>query len=148
MNWQLNEFSISTDKHLLNLEYIHDYLSNQSYWAGGIPLEVVKNSIDGSLCFGIYEGEKQIGFARVITDMATFGWLADVFVDEAYRGRGLSKWLVEVILSHPGLAGLRRMMLGTLDAHSLYAKYGFTPLTSPERFMQIHWPDVYKKAQS
>ena len=73
MNWQLNEFSISTDKHLLNLEYIHDYLSNQSYWAGGIPLEVVKNSIDGSLCFGIYEGEKQIGFARVITDMATFG---------------------------------------------------------------------------
>ena len=146
MNWYRNEFTISTDKHLLDIHYIHDYLSNQSYWAGGIPIEVVRSSIEGSLCFGIYDGEKQIGFARVISDMATFGWLADVFVDEGYRGRGLSKWLMEVILSHPGLAGLRRMMLGTLDAHSLYAKYGFTPLTAPERFMQIHWPDVYKKA--
>ena len=82
MNWQLNEFTISTDKHLLDIPYIHDYLCNQSYWAGGIPFDVVRNSIEGSLCFGIYEGEKQIGFARVISDMATFGWLADVFVDE------------------------------------------------------------------
>jgi N-acetylglutamate synthase-like GNAT family acetyltransferase len=97
------------------------------------------------MCFGIYADQKQIGFARVITDAASFAYLADVFIDEHYRGQGLSNWLMKVILSHPDLQGLRRFMLGTRDAHGLYKQFGFSPLSSPERWMQIHNPDVYKK---
>ena len=143
MEWQKDEFTISTEKTKLSVDYIHQYLSQQSYWAANVPLEVVKRSIEGSLCFGIYHGQQQIGFARLITDQATFAYLADVFVDTAYRGRGLSKWLMEVIMQYPGLQGLRRMMLATRDAHELYRKFGFTGIDHPERLMQIAFENMY-----
>jgi GNAT superfamily N-acetyltransferase len=146
VEWISDKFIISTDKSRLNTSYIHDYLANRSYWAQNIPIEVVRKSIEGSLCFGIYTGEKQVGFARVITDMACFAYLADVFVDENFRGRGLSKWLMEVILAHPDLQGLRRFLLATRDAHGLYEQFGFSLLSAPEKWMHIHSPDVYKKS--
>jgi N-acetylglutamate synthase-like GNAT family acetyltransferase len=145
MNWQKENFIISDEKEKLDAEYIHDYLANKSYWAENIPLETVRKSIDGSICFGIYENEKQIGFARVVTDKATFGYLADVFIDENYRAKGLSKWLMEIIMAHRELQGLRRWMLGTKDAHGLYEKFGFEPLENPERIMHKYNADVYKK---
>jgi len=147
MKWEKDVFDIDTDNSRLDLPYVHHYLSKLSYWAVNIPAEVVERSIRGSLCFGVYHDALQIGFARVITDFATFGYLADVFIDEVYRGRGLSKWLMEVILAHPELQGFRRMMLATRDAHGLYEKFGFTPLSSPERWMQIHDPNCYKSNQ-
>lgn len=134
----------STDKSLLDVKYVHQFLSGPSYWAAGIPLDIVQRSIENSLSIGIYAGDKQIGFARVITDLATFGYLADVFVDEAYRGKGLSKKLMEFILSFEELKLLRRMILATRDAHGLYAQYGFKPLALPDRFMEFPRPDVYK----
>jgi GNAT superfamily N-acetyltransferase len=130
------DFFVSTDPGLLDVKLIHDFVSNRSYWARGRPREVVRRSLANSLCFGLYEGERQIGLARVVTDRATFAWLCDVFVLEAYRGRGLSKWLLECVLGHPELQGLRRFLLGTRDAHGLYARYGFTPLADPTRFME------------
>ncbi|MEP7144985.1 MAG: GNAT family N-acetyltransferase [Ferruginibacter sp.] len=136
-------FTISTNKSKLNIPYIHRFLS-QTYWAENIPLEIVQRSIDGSVCFGVYEGDHQIGFARVITDKATFGYLADVFIDEIYRGRGLSKWLMEIIIAHPELQGFRTWQLATKDAHGLYAKFGFKQLDNPERIMRKHDPGVYK----
>ncbi len=145
MNWIKDNFTISTDKSRLNVEYIHQYLSNRSYWAENIPVDVVQKSIRGSICFGIYTDETQIGFARVITDSACFAYLADVFIDEQYRGRGLSKWLMGVIMSYPDLQGLRRFMLATNDAHGLYQKFGFSQLTFPERWMHVHNPGIYKK---
>jgi GNAT superfamily N-acetyltransferase len=145
------EYHISTDKDKLDIDFIHGFLTG-SYWAEGISKEIIEKSIKGSLCFGIFDQGKQampagrqVGFARMVTDMTTFAYLADVFIIEAYRGKGLSKWLLEIILSHPDLQGLRRMMLATRDAHGLYSQYGFTPLTNPERWMQIHNSDVYKK---
>jgi GNAT superfamily N-acetyltransferase len=144
MHWHKDEFTISTDKTKLSIEYIHDYLSHQSYWAKSIPFDTVQRSIEGSLCFGVFTGNKQIGFARVITDTATFGYLADVFIDEAWRGRGLSKWLMEVIMAHPHLQDLRRIMLATRDAHELYRQYGFTGLDDPAKLMQKLNPNVYK----
>ena len=144
MEWTKDDFTISTNKNKLNVRYIHSFLS-RSYWAENIPVDVVQRSIKGSLCFGVYHSEQQVGFARVITDEATFAYLADVFVDEAYRGKGLSKWLVKTILSYPGLQGLRRFLLATRDAHELYRQFGFIELTFVDRWMQIHWPDVYKK---
>jgi GNAT superfamily N-acetyltransferase len=143
MEWRQENFIISTDKNKLDVPYIHQFLSNESYWAEGIPFDIVKKSIENSLCFGIYDGGKQIGFARIITDEATFGYLADVFVDAAYRGKGLSKWLMNVICDLPFMPLLRRFMLATKDAHKLYEQFGFTPLTLPERFMQLHHPNVY-----
>ncbi|HSZ84999.1 MAG TPA: GNAT family N-acetyltransferase [Puia sp.] len=145
MNWYKENFIISDEKEKLNAEYIHDYLSKKSYWAENIPLETVKKSIDGSICFGMCQNEKQIGFARVVTDKATFGYLADVFIDEDYRGKGLSKWMMEIIMAYPELQGLRRWMLGTRDAHELYSKFGFEPLENPNRVMHIYNADVYKK---
>jgi N-acetylglutamate synthase-like GNAT family acetyltransferase len=144
MNFIKDRFVISTEKEKLDIDFIHSFLT-RSYWAEGISKEIIKRSIDGSLCFGVFENGKQIGFARMITDKATFAYLADVFIIEEYRGLGLSKWLMEVIMSHPDLQGLRRMMLATRDAHSLYEKFGFTQLTNADRWMQIHDPDVYKK---
>ena len=138
-------YTTSTEKEKFDIDVIHSFLT-RSYWAEGISKEVVARSIEGSLSFGVYDNDKQIGFARMITDMATFAYLADVFVIEEYRGRGLSKWLMEVIMSHPGLQGLRRMMLATKDAHGLYKLFGFRTLTHAERWMQIHNPDIYKKA--
>ena len=136
---------ISTDRSLLNVELVHDYLV-RSYWAKGIPRTVFERSIGNSLCFGIYDAGRQVGFARVISDFATYAYLADVFVIEEYRGRGLSRWLMECIVAHPDLQGLRRWTLATRDAHGLYAKFGFTPLGTPDRFMERHDPMVYARA--
>lgn len=138
-------YTISTNKDILNIPYIHAFLTT-SYWAEGIPVATVQRSIAGSLCFGVYQGEQQVGFGRVITDEATYAYLADVFIDETQRGKGLAKWLVEVIMQYPALQGIRRFELRTRDAHGLYAQFGFTPLTNPEIYMQVRFPDVYKKA--
>jgi GNAT superfamily N-acetyltransferase len=136
---------ISTDPDRLNLPLIHDFLANRSYWAAGRPLEVVRRSLENSLCFGLYERGRQIGLVRVVTDRATFAWLCDVFVLEEHRGQGLGKWLVQSVLSHPALQGLRRVLLGTLDAHGLYQKFGFMPLADPTRFLEIFRPAVYQE---
>jgi GNAT superfamily N-acetyltransferase len=142
--WSKGDYEISTDPSCVDIEVVHGFLTN-SYWANGIPIETVRLSIENSLCFGIYHGKQQVGFARVISDRATFAYLADVFVLPAYRGRGLSRWLMECILGHPDLQGLRRWMLATQDAHGLYTKFGFNGIQSPERWMEIHHADVYAK---
>jgi GNAT superfamily N-acetyltransferase len=138
------KFVISTDKQRIDLGIVHGFLT-ESYWAKGIPREVVARSIENSLCFGVYGHGKQVGFARVITDYATYAYIGDVFVLESYQGDGLGKWLMECILRHPWLQGLRRWSLATMDAHGLYAKFGFTPLKTPERFMELHDPKVYQR---
>ena len=136
-------YAISTDPQRLDVEVVHAYLT-QSYWSPGIPRSVVERAIANSLCFGVYRGAAQVGFARVITDKATFAYLADVFILEAHRGQGLSKWLMEVVTGHEDLQGLRRFMLGTKDAHQLYTKFGFVALANPSRMMEILKPDVYR----
>ncbi len=140
------EFLISTDPARLDLEVIHEFLTNLSYWAKGIPREILARSIEHSLCFGVYDGSgAQVGFARVISDFATYAYIADVFVLESHRGHGLGKWLMECILQHPALQGLRRWNLTTRDAHELYAQVGFTPLKAPERYMEIQRMNTYEK---
>ena len=139
----VNGFLFSTDKGKLQTNYIHHYLSEESYWAKHIPMQTVEKAIEGSLCFGIYHNQQQIGFARVITDNATFGYLADVFIDKDYRGRGLSKQLMAFILEYPIIKTLRRFMLATKDAHSLYAQFGFNPLKEPARFMETKFFESY-----
>jgi GNAT superfamily N-acetyltransferase len=143
-----NNFLISTDKSKLQIDAIHDYLSNHSYWAANIPLEIVERSIANSMAFGVYYQEentlKQVGFCRVVSDLSTFAYLGDVFILEEYRGKGLSKFLVETVLKHPDLQGLRRWILATLDAHGLYAQYGFEPLDKPQNFMQIKVVNPYE----
>jgi len=139
-------YRISSVQSEMNAESIHEFIS-QSYWAKGIPLETLKKAIRNSLCFGIFNCEgTQVGFARMITDSATYAYLADVYVLEEYRGKGLSKWLMQEIMSHPELQGLRRMTLATLDAHGLYEKYGFSELAKPEIFMENWNPEIYKNA--
>jgi len=141
---RLGDFLISTERARLDLDVIHGFLTN-CYWAKGIPREIVTRSIQHSLCFGIYDGRgAQVGFARVISDFATFAYLGDVFVLEPYRGRGLSKWLMQCIMQHPALQGLRRWILLTRDSHGLYSQFGFTPLRAPERYMELHRHDVYE----
>jgi len=137
------DFCISTDKKRLDIEVIHHFLANKSYWSKGIPLPVVRKAVSNSLCFGVFKGDEQVGFARVVSDYVTFAWLADVFILKECRGIGLSKWMLEVIMSHPDLQVLRRWMLATRDAHGLYAKYGFKPVAHPERLMENHQPDVF-----
>jgi GNAT superfamily N-acetyltransferase len=137
------DYEISTERDRLDLDLIHDFLRT-SYWAPGIPRSVVEKSIEHSLCFGAFSDGRQVGFARVVTDYATFAYVADVFVVPEHRGRGVSKLMLRAILDHPELQGLRRFLLGTLDAHGLYAQFGFEPLPDPERFMTIHRPDVYR----
>jgi GNAT superfamily N-acetyltransferase len=146
MEWILDSYTITTDKQKINVSYTHSFLSTQSYWAENIPVDVVKRSIEGSLCFVVLHEGQQIGFARVITDGATFAYLADVFIDARHRGKGLSKWLMRVIVGYPSLQGLRRFMLATRDAHDLYKQFGFQPLTFTDRWMQVHQPDVYNAA--
>jgi len=141
------EFVISTDEERLDRDLLHGFLT-ECYWAQGIPRDVVDRSIRNSLCFGMYCDGKQIGFARVISDYATYAYIGDVFVLESYRGRGLGKWLMECIMRHPWLQGLRRWSLVTADAHGLYTQFGFTPLKAPERYMELHDPEVYKHAWS
>ncbi len=136
------EFVISTDKERIDLDVVHNFLT-ESYWAKGISREVVVRSIENSLCFGVYGDGKQIGFARVISDYATFAYIGDVFVLDSNRGHGLGKWLMECIMAHPRLQGLRRWSLVTADAHGLYTQSGFTPLKTPEKNMERHDPAVY-----
>ena len=139
-----NGYTISTETPDMNLSFIHQFLSN-SYWAKDIPIETVQKAIQGSIPFGVFKGKAQVGFARVITDGATFAYLADVFIDEAHRGFGLSKFLMEAVMVHPRLQNLRRFVLVTRDAHGLYEQFGFTPIHNPELWMQVHRPDVYEK---
>ena len=138
--WRRAQYKISTDRLQLNTTLIHDYLSNSSYWATRRSLEAVDRSIENSLCFGLFDvsalPQQQIGFARVVTDYATFAWLADVFVLEEFRGQGLAKWLIEVIVTHPQLQGFRRWLLATKDAHELYRRFGFSELQDPARWME------------
>lgn len=135
---------ISDDRAQLDRVLIHRFLSERTYWSPGVPREIVERAIDHSLCFGVYRAGAQIGFARVVTDFATFAWLADVFILEEERGQGLSKKLVAAIQAHPRLQDLRRFMLGTRDAHGLYAQFGFEPIKYPERFMEIANPNPYQ----
>jgi GNAT superfamily N-acetyltransferase len=147
MEWQRDGFTISTDAARIDRELVHRFLET-SYWAAGIPREVVDRSIENALCFGMYEETRQVGFARVISDFTTFAYLADVFVLESHRGRGLAQWLMEAILAHPRLQGLRRWLLVTRDAHGLYRKVGFTDLAHPERMMEIVAPGIYRKPRA
>ena len=142
MEWTRGKFTITTNPEDQDLEVIHGFL-NQSYWAKGIPKETVARSVKGSLCFALLSDGKQIGFARVISDLATIAYIGDVFVLPEYRGQGLSKWLMECISSHPDLQRMRRWMLATADAHGLYEKYGFTALKQPSVFMERYNPNVY-----
>jgi len=142
--WRRGDFLISTDRARLDRSVIHEFLKS-SYWAPQVPRATVDRSIDNALCFGVYEGSRQVGFARIISDFATFAYLADVFILESHRGRGLSVWLMETIRNHPDLQNLRRWMLATRDAHGLYRKSGFASLSHPERMMEIVDPDVYRR---
>lgn len=137
-------FLLSTDPAKIDLPTVHRYLSESSYWAKNIPFDVFRTSVQNALCFGIYENGRQAGFARVITDRATFGYIGDVFILDAYRGRGLSKWLMQCVLEHPELQGFRRWLLATADAHGLYAQSGFHSLAKPDRWMELHNPNVYQ----
>jgi GNAT superfamily N-acetyltransferase len=138
--WRRGAYTISTDQQRLDIELIHRYLSTSTYWATGRPLDVVRRSLAHSLCFGLYLDGVQVGFARVITDYATFAWIADVFVLDAHRGQGLGVWMMEVILAHPDLQGFRRWALATKDAQELYRRFGFAELTRPERWMERRDP--------
>ncbi|HKF51726.1 MAG TPA: GNAT family N-acetyltransferase [Candidatus Acidoferrales bacterium] len=142
--WQKGDFRVSTRFDQLDLDVIHGFL-HESYWAGGIPRATVEKSIRNSLCFGLLHRKRQIGFARVVSDYTTFAYLADVFVLPQYRGQGLAKWLMQCIMEHSELAGLRRWLLVTRDAHGLYEKLGFKPLAHPEKLMEIHVPDIYRQ---
>ncbi|MBL7840458.1 MAG: GNAT family N-acetyltransferase [Cyclobacteriaceae bacterium] len=139
-----NQFTISTDKARLDVNAIHEFLSTKAYWCLNIPKAIVEKAIANSLCFGVYEGEKQIGFARVISDLSTIAYLGDVYVLEEYRGHGLSKWLMETIMMHPELQGLRRWILLTGDAHGLYRQFGWTDLADSSKWMELHNKNVYK----
>ena len=133
--WHKGEFTISDDRARLDVGLIHEFLSTQSYWARGRRIEVVRRALENSLPFGLYKGERQVGFARAVTDYATFAWLADVFVLGEFRGHGLGVWLAETAFSHPELQGLRRWVLATRDAHELYRRFGFKAV-SAEFFME------------
>jgi GNAT superfamily N-acetyltransferase len=136
-------FIVSTDPGRLDLNVIHSYLSERSYWAKGIPREIVERSLNHSLCFGVYDDARQVGLARVITDRTTYAYLCDVFILETHRGQGLGKWLVSCVLGHPELQGLRRFTLATLDAHGLYRPFGFKEADEPEKLMEIGRPNAY-----
>lgn len=143
-----NGFIFSDDRNLIDVKAVHHYLSTQSYWAKDIPFSLVKKSIENSLCFGIYKAQQQVGFARWVTDKATFAYLCDVYVEQAYRGLGLSKKLMSLMLFHPDLQGLRRYQLATLDAHGLYKQFGFKPIENPERHMSIVHKDLYSQPEN
>jgi GNAT superfamily N-acetyltransferase len=150
MNYEssFGDFYFSTRKDLIDVQYVHQWLSEESYWAKGIPIETVRTSIMNSTAVGVYHDGKQIGFARLIHDSATFGYLADVFIDEQFRGQNLSKKLIEFILSFEEVKSFRRMILATRDAHTLYQRFGFTALAIPDRWMEKHQSDVYNKKLS
>ena len=140
----LGEYEISTDTHRLNMEVIHSFLAEESYWSPGIPRAIVERAMQNSLCFGVYHRAAQVGFARVVTDKSTFALLADLFILEAHRGKGLSKWLMRCVVGHEDLQGLRRLLLLTSDAHGLYRQFGFEELGNPSRFMEVLRQDIYR----
>jgi GNAT superfamily N-acetyltransferase len=140
----INDYLFSTDKNKLQLDVIYNYLSKESYWAQNMPLDLIKESIAGSLCFAVFFKDKQIGYARVITDNATFGYLADVFILEERRGNGLAKELMRFIMEHPNLKKIRRFLLATKDAHGLYERFGFSALAKPETMMEIKFFESYE----
>lgn len=141
--WTRGSLLVSTDRSRIDLDMVHGFLRD-SYWAAGMPRELLRRAIEHSLAFGVYDGAKQVGFGRVITDCATYAYLSDVFIVEAYRGRGLSKWMMECILAHPDLQGLRRFSLFTRDASGLYEQYGFGPARSPSVYLERYAPNVYR----
>lgn len=148
MEWTRGKFTITCDPARQDLRVIAQFLAS-SYWAKGIPQDTVATSLENSLCFSLLDdGDRQIGFARIISDYATIAYLGDVFVLPEYRRQGLAKWLMECVVSHPQLQGLRRWILGTRDAHGLYAQFGFMPLKSPETFMERRDPNVYLVARA
>jgi len=139
-----DDYTITTDKNKMDIIAIHDFLSNHSGWSNNIPIEKVQTSIDNSLNFGLFHQGNQIGFARVISDYATIAYLGDIYVLDNFRGQGLSKKLMDAVMSHPNLQGLRRWILLTSTADWLYEKYGFAKLPKPEIYMELYTPDVYK----
>jgi GNAT superfamily N-acetyltransferase len=145
--WARDDYVVSTDRARLNVDLVHDFISS-SYWAAGMPRATLERAIDNSLIFGIYHGARQVGFARAITDLATYAYLSDVFVIEPYRSRGLSKWLMECILEHPDLQGLRRFALFTRDAQGLYERYGFGPPRGASSYLERWTPNVYAASTS
>ena len=140
----LGEYEISTDTHRLNVEVVHNFLAEESYWSPGIPRAIVERAMQNSLCFGVYHRAAQVGFARVVTDKSTFALLADLFILSAHRGKGLSKWLMRCVVGHEDLQGLRRLLLLTSDAHGLYRQFGFKELGNPSRFMEVLRQDIYR----
>jgi GNAT superfamily N-acetyltransferase len=154
MKWRKEKFVIDTNRKRFDLDLIHAFLSKESYWATGRSRATIERSIQNSISFGIYEGKKQVGFGRVITDYATFAWIADVFIIEQYRGHGFAKWLMETMISHPKLQGFRRWVLATKDAHELYRRFGFEELKRPERWMERRdpkteeQPDYWRDSES
>jgi len=143
MQWQKNEFTIDMDRERLQFDVIFRFLIEESYWSQNRTREQTERAIKNSLCFGVYEGERQVGFARIVSDLATFAYVGDVFILEGFRGRGLSKWLMQTIIDHPDLQGLRRWILATRDAHELYRQFGFDELKAPDRWMERASPDAY-----
>jgi GNAT superfamily N-acetyltransferase len=139
-----NGYSISADKQLLDVDFVYYLLVNQSYWAKGMPEEVFKRAVENSICFGIYKDGTTVGFARVISDKATFAYICDVFISTEHRGHGLGKWLISTIRNYPELQGLRRWSLATKDAHGLYAQFGFVPFAEPNHWMEIKTPYIIK----
>jgi GNAT superfamily N-acetyltransferase len=146
MEWRRDEYVVSDERTRLDRAAVRRFIGDESYWAAGIPQSVMDKAIEHSLCFGMLRGDSQVGFARVVTDRATFGYLCDVFVDPAHRGNGLGKWLVDCVLSHPDLQGLRRLSLVTRDAHALYTPHGFKPMADPTGYLEIHRPDAYRNS--
>lgn len=140
------EYIVSSDREKLDLPLVHKYLSTQAYWCLNIPFAILKRSVENSLCFGVYHGDRQVGFARIISDYATIAYLGDVFIIPEHRGKGLSKRLMETIMAHPDLQGLRRWILLTGDAHGLYRQFGWKPVANPDLYMELANPDVYKRS--
>ena len=137
MEWHNEQYRIDTEKSKLDVGLIHHFLYTSAHWAIGRPMSIVRKSIENSLCFGLYEGDEQVGFARIVTDSATVGWICDMFIIPSHRSRGLGRWLVESMMDHPDVKGLRRILLNTRDAHDLYQKYaGFRPLLAPESWLE------------
>lgn len=146
MEWREGDHTITDDPARVDIDAVHAFLVT-AYWSEGIPREIVERSTRHSLCFSLFHGARQVGFARVVTDHATFAWIGDVYVLPESRGQGLAKWLMQVIVEHPTLAGLRRWMLATRDAHGLYRQVGFTPLAHPDRMMEIWAPGLYLRGR-
>lgn len=140
----MGKFKVSTDKETFDFEVIYQFIST-SYWAKGIPREILQKAIENSVCFSVFDDDDQVGFARVVTDGATFGYLADVFVLPSHRGLGLSKMMMQQVVEHPELQGLRRMLLATADAHGLYRQFGFRELSKPQNMMESWDPTIYQR---